>query len=1381
MGGAPSRETLVRHIVRAPRFQGSSAPVAGHSASASANNNIESLTDVPTATSQQPEIILIPLIPDYFPSSASPIFQQLLHVRREANVAYYYRDARSVATEHTVVRDQIGSDEDIYNWYMSLSEQRLLETDNELIALSRAGRVVSPVPCAVAFLYEASATTSTVAAVSAADGAGTSTTDTTLLGSSVGGGKKNGRHGRSHRHGKASGASTSNGCMTIENTVRLPHCNLRVRIFGFVGDTRFCPPSMHHSQAAKLPMCLTIFLSKSAGGNHRVQVTLLAAHTYITQMQAIGILQPHDEASFMSGRMLQGATTRAVFNANATGSEADPLAALRRTAADGVGSAVAACPDPYVDPYSADLSVTADPYAITDEDGSDGVEGKHHLPRHMTRSDRRDGLKTYLEGLGTMATSATADVAKETVLRRPIEIVMHRADVPALCYLRELRARMDQNSTWATHEVNEKSKAPVPVSCATRISTSAMATSPSSRCTSNEEDSCGDIRAVPTNSNVNLKQYCAPNNSRITKMDANSRAGAITTRPAGDAAEFGSQSLKHEIQTVIRADELRGYVAADSIGRVLLWASRFYRGHFEQLVGGEAAKLRQELSHRNLTESPLDGTLLLTDWEPRPPKVTPNVGDVWIPSNDTYIEAHSTQHEGDGWTKVTAGTVLRYVTSASSASTTPAPDAFWCVSLNEFAEDILLSLCRQACQVSRRAPPTDSHWLLSGKTGVPEGLRTGLLIWRELCAGQVVFYGTTPEFLKKWIQSGADVEQVYRNHIKRLHSSKDASSATETESGSATAVMDDSAVAGGQSLSMTAAAIAASSGLHSSYEGNLPSNPAGASDRPDESGGSDGRPCKGSGQSSMELYSAHTGFVSTSVQANAILSPTLPTENDNHKDKSAKPKRSRTGDQPPRPSSSTSPVAVGHLKKGHNVSGTPREDASLGRSLPAQRCSQLAIPVAPGASMVLWTHSSSTVGTPNSHTGVSFVSASMDSYNSSTGFTYRQRSQHRSPAAATTTCWIGIPEQAPADNADAPTVNVVVRQRRSVRATRSCSSTVVSTPLRPSPMNDIADDLYRPLDVPSVPFMSTQPSVVGTTSAASAESSRNAKVSLVMQPRGSLPVRIPGRWESSSEDGSLRQGGHSPTSVEQRRYLLHTGGERPPHFCVPNGATGPIDVRRLPQKRSAAMTVKPGHATGNVVGTPQQAVTSTKWSTTSVAQVSSMHGASITFASGSASSAHARHSSIVHSTRYTEPCPPASSTCSSSLPRSELRGSSFCTNGSTWYGKSSLHPLRSDTDRGDVGSWHALQHTPVLHSNADPVCTGFGDACPAEVSAGTPTVATILMAAAPCPGGEATVVGRSGHKSAEHTPCQGELVNSAKSSIGSGKYRWDWRGVAWPA
>ncbi|CAJ1028830.1 hypothetical protein, conserved [Leishmania lindenbergi] len=1339
MGGAPSRETLVRHIVRDSRVQGSATPIVGHFASGGATNAGDLPIDVSTATPQQPEIVLIPLIPDYFPSSASPLFQQLLQVRREPNVAYYYRDARSLVTEHTVVRDQIGSEKDIYSWYMSLSEQRLLETDNELIALSRARRVVSPVPCAVAFVYEARAA---VAVATAAGGAVTSTTGMSSPASSVSGSKKrSGRNSKAHRHGKTGSASASNGYMTIENTVRLPHHNLRVRIFGFVGDTRFCPPSLHPNQAAKLPLCLTIFLSKSAGGNHRTQVTLLAAHTYITQMQDIGILRPYDEASHVGGVVVQSAMTQAGLKANVAGREADPLAALRLA---GAGGAADAYHDPYVDPYGTDLAAMADPYAVAGDDGDHGIGPRRQLSPHMTSSVPQGGSMTHLEGLGTTSISSAADVAKETVLRRPIEIVMHRADVPALCYLRELRARMDQNTTYTTGAVcNKESQVPMPSSYANPVSTAAMMAPWSSLGASNK---------VSCNSNASSQKSCAPNKSRLASaMDAHADISTIVTEPRCDPPDVRAESLKFQIQTVICADELRGSVGADSIGRVLLWASRFYTGHFEQLVGGEAAKLRQELAQRNLTESPLDGALLLTDEEPRPPKVTPKVGDVWIPSNEAYVEVHDTDREVDGWEKVATGTVLRYVTSAPTASSTTAPAAFWRVSANEFAEDILLSLCRQACQASRRAPPTDSHWFLNRKTGMPEGLGMGLLIWRDLCAGQVVFYGTTPEFLKKWIQSGTEVKQAYRDLVKRSHSSEEAASAAEAEPIDATAAREGDTVAVVQSSSMAVAATTATpSGLHCYCGGSRQLNPSGAFSWLGKSASSGGGRGTGPDPSSVALYKPLIGFVSTSGQAAAISSPASFKESSNHVDDGAQPKRVRTDDQPRVSSSSTPPVAVGNLAQPRDISGTPRQDFQLGRLLPAHQRPQLSIPGVSSTAMGVWTHSSSALGTPSSYMAMSLAAASMDSRSNSASLTYRQPSQHVSPLAAAATRWIGVLEATPADDADASTVNVVVRRNRSVRVAPNYSATVGSTPLHTSQMPNSPYHYHTPRCVPSILPVSTQPTVVGATAEASAEYKAQTTDSTMSLPSMSMTARIPGGYDSCSKDVSLRQGGHSPTSIGQGRFP-RAEGELLFHSSMSYGAAGLSDARRPPPPRSAAVTVWPSHGTDGSADTLLQAASSAKWNTASAGPPSSMRGSSITFASGSASSAHARHVSLLHSTRYAESCQSVASR-SSSLSTSELLGPRVCLNGLQLHQRESLRPLPLlGTAEGDDGSTHALQHTPVLQSSADLVRQG----------------------------GEMATVPYSCYNSVAHTPHQSDLMSSAKSSVGSGKYRWDWRGVFW--
>ncbi|KAK7194783.1 hypothetical protein NESM_000398600 [Novymonas esmeraldas] len=1350
MGGAPSRETLVRHLVRDPRVH---SVAQGPSISPSASGAGASAGEAALSAPPQPEIILIPLIPDYFPNSASPLFQQLLHVRREPNVAYYYRDARSTATEHAVVRGQGGSDKDMYNWYMSLSEQRLLETDNELIALSRAGRVVSPVPCAVAFVYDATATAIAAANAAAGAAAGDAATATANGG---GGRRKAGGGGKAHRHGRAGIPAASSGYMTLENTVRLPHHNLRVRIFGFVGDTRFCPPSLLPKEAAKQPMCFTIFLSKSAGGNHRAQVTLLAAHTYVAQMAAVGVLRVHDEALRGVGG---GGGAMKLPNAGATpdghaldvrgrGGGADPLAALRLGRAGGASVAV----DPYVDPYGEDpygVSATAssDPYAV------DTSADDEQQPRHSTPSRSGDSVRLGLGPARAATTVVAVDLATETVLRRPIEIVMHRADVPALCYLRELRARMDQDCVRGPASA---------LACEERSGTSSSSSPPPSsslganvsdaplRAAGNEEwIASSRVRGLADDESGHLQQQ-----SRLSNLSHGARM------EAGSAAAH-TGSLKFELHTLVRAEELRGSVGADSMGRVLLWASRFYTTRFEQLVGGEAAKLRQELAQRNLHENPLDGALALTEEEPRPPTSTPRVGDVWIPPQEVYVDLHSAGHDGDRWEQVTAGTVLRCVGSATAA-------AVWRVSVGEFAEDILLSLCRQACQASRRASPTDAHWLLDRETGLPEGLGAGLLIWREPFAGHVVHYGTTPEFLKKWHQSGAAVEQAYRNHVKRPHPGKDsvaagaaAATATGAESGPDEASSSSAAAAVRQASSMVAVApaavtTAASSGLRSSYDGGVHISASGASSGLGRGVGSG----KGSDSSSIPHFNAHTGFVSTPGSATSTTPLVSSKGSGSLADDGARAKRIRTDDQPRASSSSSSStpaVSASKVTPTRTVSSLPREEA--------QQRPHLAIPVAISTAMSVQTPTSSVFGTPTSYSEVGLAAGGSGGAGADSGsasLIFRQPPPHAMPVDTSTTCWIGHPESAPADGTAGPTLHVVVRQRRSSRLTSGSSSTSFSH-VSSSPLH-----FYSPHKVPSMQPAAVPSLPVGPPPTECAVLTSGAAAAAATVVRGSMPVRISGLQGSSSEDGSLRHGGHSPTLVEQSRSLLRAEGESLARSYSDSSyrAAGLGDARQLSQ-RSAASGVRVGYPAGNMVGTPVQGCVSSRWTTTSAAQPSSMRGASVTFASGSASAPHAHHAPLLHAARYLEPCQPVFSR-PSSLASSGLLEACESSCNAQMRRKESLRPpplMDAAAGGGCAHGGTVQQHTPLMPPTPDP--------------ARTTVTATAPMAVACHRGGDAAGAARSGHSSAAHTPRQGDLANSAKSSAGSGKYRWDWRGVLW--
>lgn len=700
MGGAPSRETLARSILREPAAAAAARKAPPSSAAApavtspaslpqstaggadcseattgsaktnsagNATGTSSSATAAAVAASKQPlEMVLIPLIPEYFPNSASPLFQQLVAVCREANVQYYHRDARSAERSDRTVSRNLGSDKEMYNRFMSLSEQRMVETDSDLIALHRAGRVFSPVPCAVAFVYDASNVVTAAAAAAAAqvasgevDGEG---------GGGAGGkqGRGKGKRGGKKVHGGVGSVVPGNGFMTIENTVRLPQQSIRVRIFGFVGDTNPSAPSMVRSQALKHPLGFSLFLSKSAGGNHRAQVTLLAAYTYVTQLKQIGIINDFDLAQRGSrkGSPLPGATSQW------------PGARL-----------------PMEDEMAyGQYDSSNDPYATEDVGGLDG-SGNGAASAAASRRPGGDGpLPVPLGGVMGMfgttppSTSGGGHHQDSAVILRRVEFLMHRTDVPALCFLRELRARMAEGYAQST---TKRSPHDDPMS--------------------------PPLPPLTTTVNPNV------------------------------------------IQTVVETEVLKGTLSPEDAELTLEWAAEFYVRSLDRLTGGEAAKLRQELAQRNLEENVLNGEFFITPNLPTSTgKTTLHKGDAWVTPHDTFIPTNDDcQWRVDDavsqldWEPVTAGTVLRY------------DGAAWRVQPNEHAEDLLLSLCRRACVDSRRAPPYDPHWVMDANNQLPEGIQLGFLIWCEECAGQTVYYGTTPDFLKKWNQSGADAAAMY--------------------------------------------------------------------------------------------------------------------------------------------------------------------------------------------------------------------------------------------------------------------------------------------------------------------------------------------------------------------------------------------------------------------------------------------------------------------------------------------------------------------------------------------------------------------------------------------------------------------------------------------
>ncbi|EKF38452.1 hypothetical protein MOQ_001338 [Trypanosoma cruzi marinkellei] len=244
MGAVPSRESLLRGFIRV-------AP------------NRES-TDHTTATSRRSawgstqEMVLVPLIPDYFPSAEEPHFLLLFNVYKEALLCYDCVHDE----DHLMNMEHVGTERELYEHYMHISKQRLFETDSELIAVHRAGRVFSAVPCAVAFVQEGGSLIS------------------------------------------SSSSSSPPPCRRSPLGQTIPTVQLHglhLYIVGFIGDTNLCPPSIPQNKAKDNPFKMVLLLSKSVGGNQRMLVTCLAAYTLITQMRRIGIVDDPMMFAYLHG------------------------------------------------------------------------------------------------------------------------------------------------------------------------------------------------------------------------------------------------------------------------------------------------------------------------------------------------------------------------------------------------------------------------------------------------------------------------------------------------------------------------------------------------------------------------------------------------------------------------------------------------------------------------------------------------------------------------------------------------------------------------------------------------------------------------------------------------------------------------------------------------------------------------------------------------------------------------------------------------------------------------------------------------------------------------------------------------------------------------
>lgn len=164
MGAAPSRETLRRGLYNVPTQM---------------KNNVDS-----SRSQSKPDIVLIPLIKEYFPSADCPLFVQFHKMRCDPGVNYYFRhplypgDLSRIPNVHSNdARSSNRSRDALYSEFVEQTEERLFDTDKEMrqaheLSMSdrsaggspsfhmegaktaNVGKKVLPIICAVAFLHD---------------------------------------------------------------------------------------------------------------------------------------------------------------------------------------------------------------------------------------------------------------------------------------------------------------------------------------------------------------------------------------------------------------------------------------------------------------------------------------------------------------------------------------------------------------------------------------------------------------------------------------------------------------------------------------------------------------------------------------------------------------------------------------------------------------------------------------------------------------------------------------------------------------------------------------------------------------------------------------------------------------------------------------------------------------------------------------------------------------------------------------------------------------------------------------------------------------------------------------------------------------------------
>ncbi|KPA78883.1 hypothetical protein ABB37_05947 [Leptomonas pyrrhocoris] len=421
MGAAPSRETI-EHSLPQPPFYG-----------------------------QRQQIVLIPLLKKFFPSADCPLFVQLYEARCDPAVRYYfYADdgAEGISCRPPTsplapvvhpaaeccgddesplyLADKVGSApfhcppmeifpaipfsrEAMYDAYVTNGGEKLVYATNaEMLRAYRADpSAVRPMPCAVAFLYHKS-TSNHTAAAAAGGGATATATSTVHVGTS----------------------SVPDDCSEV--------LGCYVKATGFVGDVHGFGRRHHHDhhrrgeETASTPYEMQMFLTKSAGDHNRTHVLLSAIYTYAEQWQRACLhCVPHD----------------------LTGQHAHPNAhhSHKKSAADDQGKL-------------DDASFFYKPFAQTHEMLAEASRAGGHHPHPLHEAEGENdaaaaamnantigGDEKQDEAVGDAAAGAGASthaadpphVKARYWAPPPLSALVlrsRRANVPLLCFLREVRA-----------------------------------------------------------------------------------------------------------------------------------------------------------------------------------------------------------------------------------------------------------------------------------------------------------------------------------------------------------------------------------------------------------------------------------------------------------------------------------------------------------------------------------------------------------------------------------------------------------------------------------------------------------------------------------------------------------------------------------------------------------------------------------------------------------------------------------------------------------------------------------------------------------------------------------------------------------------------------